>query len=77
MKLIALITGATSGIGEATALLLAKNNYNLIITGRRKERLFLLQEKITDPTFSDYLKKNCFISVRNYSALNYVKELLK
>ena len=34
-----LITGATSGIGKATADLFAKNGYNLIITGRRKERL--------------------------------------
>ncbi len=46
MKQIVFITGATSGIGEATALHLAKNNYDIIITGRRKERLILLQEKI-------------------------------
>lgn len=36
---IALITGATAGIGYETALLLAQNNYNLILTGRRNERL--------------------------------------
>lgn len=36
---IALVTGATAGIGHETALMLAQNNYNLILTGRRKERL--------------------------------------
>ncbi|MBR1769433.1 MAG: SDR family NAD(P)-dependent oxidoreductase [Bacteroidales bacterium] len=39
MKKIALITGATSGIGKATAEKFAQNNINLIITGRRNERL--------------------------------------
>ncbi|HMP14083.1 MAG TPA: SDR family NAD(P)-dependent oxidoreductase [Saprospiraceae bacterium] len=41
-----LITGATSGIGRATALLLAQNGYRLILTGRRRERLEELQESI-------------------------------
>jgi 3-hydroxy acid dehydrogenase/malonic semialdehyde reductase len=39
MNRIALITGATSGIGFSTAKILAKNNFDLIITGRRDERL--------------------------------------
>lgn len=37
--MIALITGATSGIGKSTAAEFAKHGYNLIITGRREERL--------------------------------------
>ena len=40
-----LITGATSGIGRATAIKYAANGYRLIITGRRKGRLQELQEE--------------------------------
>lgn len=46
MKKIALITGATSGIGEATALKFAENGMNLILTGRRKDRLDILKNKL-------------------------------
>lgn len=41
-----LITGATAGIGEATALLLAENRYRLILTGRRGERLEELKGRL-------------------------------
>ncbi len=46
MKKIAIITGATSGIGRATALKLAEEGYNLILAGRRSERLTELQKEI-------------------------------
>ena len=43
---IAWITGATSGIGEATTLKLADNGFDVIITGRRNDRLTALKEKL-------------------------------
>jgi 3-hydroxy acid dehydrogenase / malonic semialdehyde reductase len=46
MAKIAFITGATSGIGRATALLLAQNGFDIIAAGRRSERLQALQTEI-------------------------------
>ena len=40
------ITGASQGIGKATALLFAKNGYDLIITARTKDKLEAVAEKI-------------------------------
>jgi len=42
----ALITGATSGIGKATAEIFAKQGYNLILCGRREERLHQLKNEL-------------------------------
>ena len=46
MNKIALITGATSGIGKATAIQFAQNNYQLILTGRRNDRLEALKNEL-------------------------------
>jgi NADP-dependent 3-hydroxy acid dehydrogenase YdfG len=44
--MLVLITGATSGIGKSTAELFAKNGYDLIITGRREDRLKEIKTKL-------------------------------
>ncbi len=47
MNKIILITGATAGFGWATAFKFAKNGYNVIITGRRRERLSQLEKELS------------------------------
>ncbi len=46
MQKSVLITGASSGIGLACAQLFAKNKYNLIITGRRKDSLLKIKSDL-------------------------------
>ena len=44
-----MITGATSGFGRAIAVKFAKKGYNIIITGRRNDRLDELEKELTNP----------------------------
>ncbi|MFT3794413.1 SDR family NAD(P)-dependent oxidoreductase [Flavobacterium sp.] len=46
----ALITGATSGIGRATARALAQKQFKLILCGRREDRLAELQNELSQQT---------------------------
>jgi 3-hydroxy acid dehydrogenase/malonic semialdehyde reductase len=47
MNRIIMITGATAGFGRATSLKFAQNGFNIIISGRRKERLDILEKEIS------------------------------
>ena len=58
-----LITGATSGIGKSTAYLFAKNGYQLILTGRREERLEQISKDLKS-SFNCEVQTLCF-DVRN------------
>ena len=63
MAKIALITGATAGIGEATAELFAREGYNLILTGRRTDRLDKLAARLNK-------KYNVEVAVSSFDVRN-------
>ena len=71
---IALVTGATSGIGRATAVRLAANGYRLILTGRRVVTLRKLAETIEADYQTDCLAVP--VDVRDYDALSKTFEHL-
>ncbi|HNW69585.1 MAG TPA: SDR family NAD(P)-dependent oxidoreductase [Bacteroidales bacterium] len=62
---IVLITGATSGIGLACAEVFAKNGYNLIITGRRNDRLLQISKNIASECKVEILTLCFDVSKRN------------
>jgi 3-hydroxy acid dehydrogenase/malonic semialdehyde reductase len=75
MNKIVLITGATSGFGKACAYKFAANNYDVIITGRRKEKLDELKTdlekkfgvKILSLIFDVQKKEEVFSAIENLS----------
>lgn len=64
----ALITGASSGIGMATAKVFARNGINLILCGRRQERLDILKNE---------LNSLCNIHILNFDVRNKKDVFLK
>lgn len=77
--MIALVTGATSGIGKSTAEIFAKNGYTVIITGRRQDRLSELQKQL-EGTYKVKVHSLCF-DIRKLSevekAIQYLPAELK
>lgn len=53
--MIAFITGASAGFGKATAELFAANGWDVVITGRRKTRLELLERQLKEKFNVDVL----------------------
>lgn len=70
MSRIALITGATSGIGKATAIAFANNGINLILCGRRQVRLDSLKELLSKKIEAITLKFDVSNKVEVASAIN-------
>jgi 3-hydroxy acid dehydrogenase/malonic semialdehyde reductase len=68
MNRIAIITGASSGIGRATAELLARNEWDLVITGRRADKLESLEEEVRSKTSADVL--SLVFDIRDREAVN-------
>lgn len=60
MSKTVLITGASSGIGVATARLLASKGYNLVLTGRNAERLEAIKNEL-----SEHVVATALFDVRN------------
>lgn len=63
-----MVTGATAGFGRATAEIFAKHDYNVIITGRRKERLEELEKELKKSGKGRVLAMN--FDVRNLQEVN-------
>jgi 3-hydroxy acid dehydrogenase/malonic semialdehyde reductase len=62
------ITGATSGFGEACSRIFAENNWNLVITGRREDRLINLKKEL-EAQFNIKIETLCF-DVQNLNQVN-------
>jgi 3-hydroxy acid dehydrogenase/malonic semialdehyde reductase len=74
MAKIALITGASSGIGEACAHLFAQQGYNLILIGRRENLLEKIAHHLADKYAIEVKKIQA--DVRDKENINYVLETL-
>lgn len=68
MKPIALITGASSGFGQACAVKLAQNGFALVLTARRHNRLLALQQQLNEQT-------DCHIEILDVRDAESVKQL--
>lgn len=74
MSKYAFITGATAGFGKACAEIFAANGWNLIITGRRRERLETIEDQIKKDHGIDVISL-CFDVREEQEVINAVGSL--
>ena len=77
MAKTALITGATSGIGQSTAYEFAKHGIHLILCGRRQERLDLIKKELEQQTEVHLLNFDVRDKMAVSKALNALPENFK
>jgi NADP-dependent 3-hydroxy acid dehydrogenase YdfG len=77
MKKTALITGATSGIGRATAHEFAKHGIHLVLCGRRQERLHTIKSALSKQTEVHTLNFDVRDKVATQSAIASLPESFK
>lgn len=75
LKKIVLITGGTAGIGKATAKVFSKHGYDLIITGRRKDKL-KETKKTLELKYANRVHTLCF-DIRDKAAVKKAIDGLK
>ena len=75
-RLVANVPVIASDIGGIVEIV--KDDYNgfTFAPGNEKNLIEVLEHFLRQPGEIENLKKNCFISVRNYSAASYIKKLL-
>ena len=77
MKKTALITGATSGIGHATAFEFAKHGINLVLCGRRLDRLITIQKALENLTNVHILNFDVKDKTATFKAIASIPEPFK